>query len=81
MCIWFGYNPQTIFVTFPQVERSRFSCVITISARGTLWQQTRRIVLFLLFLWGWGFYPEIVLLAPWPTIKDSANDFLNSFEK
>ena len=25
MCMWFEYNPQIIFVTFPQVELSNFS--------------------------------------------------------
>ena len=28
ICMWFGYNPQIIFVTFSQVELSLFSGII-----------------------------------------------------
>ena len=28
-CMWFGYNPQIIFVTFSQFELGLFSIIIT----------------------------------------------------
>ena len=33
ICMWFGYNPQIIFITFLQVELSHFSGIFTIKVK------------------------------------------------
>ena len=50
-CMWFGYNPQIIFVTFSQVEHSHISSIIynKVNGQGYLVGATPPKVLYRLF--------------------------------